>query len=387
MHAVRTAILALWAASLIYYVLSAYCLSSFFGKARRRAAARKGGFSHPVTLLVPMKGADPDSRGNVLRFLRQDYPEYQVIFGVADPADPAAALVRECIAQCPGADAELAVTGASGAANGKVGNLLGMYASARHDIIIIADADIRVGPDYMRAVAAEFGGEDIGLVTCPYRAVSPDGIGAALEALTINTELMPSVAVAQRLEGLSFALGATMAVRREALEAIGGFSVLADYLADDYQLGAKVREKGYALRLSGHVVDSVQGRVSVRGYLAHQLRWGRTYRACRPGGYFMTVITRGTPFALLYLFAAGFAPAGWAVLAAELLLRYSQAVFIEARYVKAPGVMKYVWLLPLRDVLGFMLWAWSFAGSRVSWRGEKFVIGPDGKMKRAGGAV
>ena len=381
MAAFQFIFLVLWLVAVSYYILSAYCLSSFLKKKKSVPAPADAGLP-PLTLMKPVKGIGPHSRVDFLSFINQDYPRFQVLFGLMDEDDPARPLIEELIARNPGKDIELVVSGEETGENRKVSNLHNMSRKAKYDILVIADSDMRVGPDYLRAVAAGFDRPSVGLVTCPYRGSWPENFGAALEALTINAEFLPSVTVAERLEGLSFALGATMAVRRGALGAIGGFPALADYLADDYQLGNKVKAAGYGIKLSGYIVDSVQGRESFAGYFSHQLRWGRTYRACRPVSYFFSVLTKGTPFSLLFLAASGFGRAGWLVVLAELAVRQAQARYMERALVKSAGTSGYYWLLPLRDLLGFAVWAMSFAGGNVRWKGTSFRVLSDGKMKK-----
>jgi len=337
-----------------------------------------------MTVLKPVRGADDDTYDNLSSFVRQDYPLFQVVFGIADADDTAAPVISRIISENPGTDIELVVSGEPIGANLKVSNLHYMTQTAKHDIIVVADADMRVDDGYLRAVAAGFDARDVGLVTCPYRGAYPEDVGAALEALTIDTDFLPSVAVAERLEGLSFALGATMAVRREALEAIGGFRSLADYLADDYQLGNRVKRAGWRLVLSDYVVDSVGRKEGLAGFFSHQVRWGRTYRVSRPGGYAMSGITKGTGVALLFLVSTGFSVSGWTVFLANAALRYVQAYFIETVHVRGPGVLSWLWLLPARDIAGFLIWAVSLAGDRVRWKSSVFRIEKDGRMTHTG---
>ncbi len=371
--------LILWLAALVFYVLSACCVRSFFTRESSRGKRPAKG-APPVSVLKPMKGADAHTYENLGSFIGQDYPSFQTIFGVAEPDDPAVPVIHRLMAENPGKDISLVISNRGAGPNRKVCNLINMYGSARYDIIVVADGDMRVGPDYLMAVAAGFDDPGVGLVTCPYRGAHPKGLGGALEALTIDTDFLPSVLVAERLEGLSFALGATMAVRREALEKIGGFAVLADRLADDYWLGNLVKKAGFRLKLSGCLVDSVQGDEGFKGYFGHQLRWGRTYRVCRPAGYFFSGITKGTALSVLFLAASGFSAAGWAVFSANLVLRYAQALYME-RYVKGPGVAARLWLLPVKDVISAVIWFLSFTGDTVAWKGGRFRIDREGRMR------
>ncbi len=331
----------LWLASLAFYAISTYCLASFY-----RRKTKPSNHTPPLTVLKPLKGKDENTYDNLKSFLVQDYPRFQVIFGVADENDPVIETVRRLMSEFPEVETDLVINGHEIGVNQKVSNLANMHEMSKYDIIVIADGDMRVGPGYLRAVADGFSDPTVGMVTCPYRGAYPMDAGSAFEALTIDTDFLPSVAVAQRLEGLSFALGATMAARREALDAIGGFKALADYLADDYQFGNKIQKAGYKLLLSQYVVDSIQGSESLRGYFSHQLRWGRTYRACRSKGYFLSVLTKGTAFSVMFLLASEFDRLGWAVCGLGIAIRYIQAAYIEAAFVKGPGVFRYLWLLP-----------------------------------------
>ncbi|MHB8174447.1 MAG: bacteriohopanetetrol glucosamine biosynthesis glycosyltransferase HpnI [Nitrospirota bacterium] len=380
MQVILAILLLLWLSSAAYYIISAYCLASFYKIAPPQIAVPPEDNFPSITVLKPIKGAEDGLYENLKSFIEQDYPSFQVIFGVSSRSDPAYAVAERLVSEYPGKRVLLVETGPARSFNRKVSNLSAMYAFAEYDIILIADADMRVGKDYLSRVSEGFSEPSVGLVTCPYRGCYPKSLGAAFEALTINADFFPSVTVAERLEGISFALGATMAVRREALLRIGGFEVLKDFLADDYQLGNRIYKSGYELKLSRFVVDSVQGRESFGEYFTHQLRWGRTYRACRPASYFFAGLTKGTALAALFLIASGFSPAGWAVLLIDLALRNSLAVRLEKKYIKAPGALKYYWLLPVRDLVSALIWALSFTGSGVSWKGESFKINREGRM-------
>jgi len=372
-------LLLLWLASVAFYAISLYTTRTFF---LNRVTDRSGSPSaaRPMSVLKPIRGADDDTYENLKSFIEQDHPEYEVIFGVADPEDPAAKVVNKLISEFPGRNLRLVSGTAHRTPNRKVGNLMAMYEVASHDTIVVADSDMRVGPDYLGSIAAGFDGDNVGLVTCLYRGAYPENVGAAFEALTIDTDFLPSVTVAKTLEGMSFALGATMAVTRKALESIGGFEALSGYLADDYMLGNMVDGAGYEVALSDYVVDAVCSENSFSHYFSHQLRWGRTYRFCRPKGYFMSVLTKGTAFATLFLIVSGFSAGGWALFLINLALRYIQAVHMESAYVKGPGVGAWMWLLPVKDLVSFAIWAMSFTGNDVSWKDERYRIDPDGRM-------
>jgi ceramide glucosyltransferase len=334
----------------------------------------------PVSLLKPLKGADAGLYENLASFCCQIYPEYQLVFAVAAADDPAVAVVRRLQADFPAADIVLTVDGTPHGANRKVTNLLNAWPQVKHEIIAISDSDIRVEPDYLQRLAPFFADPDVGLVTSLYRSPSAVSVAAAVEALGYSVEMAPNVIVAERLEGLSFALGASMACRRSAVEAIGGLVVLADYLADDYQLGNRIAKAGWRVELSGQLVESVVGSASLLAVLARQLRWSRTIRASRPGGYFASVVKDPLPAIILAFVAAGMTPA--AAGAALLLygVRSAVATLLSRYCVKDRLLPRYLWLLPVRDIVTFSVWLLAYAGNRVRWRGDTFRILPGGKM-------
>jgi ceramide glucosyltransferase len=264
--------------------------------------------------------------------------------------------------------------------NYKVCNLINAYPLARHDILIVCDSDIRVGERYLQEVCAPFADPAVGLVTSLYRSSDIPGVATAIEAMGFTAEMVPNVMVAQRLEGLSFALGASMAVRRKALEEIGGFPALVDYLADDYQLGNKVHLTGWRLLLSDYFVESIMHQESLKIVLSRQLRWSRTMRASRPRGYFASGITQPFPALLMAIILSGFTL--WGVAAALVLytLRSIVVTIFSRRYLKDGVFPRRLWLLPFRDLLAFATWGLAFTGNRVRWRGHIFRLLQGGKI-------
>ncbi len=360
---------------LLYGLFSLYCARDFFS---RRTSERT--FQPPVTILKPVKGMDAESFANFASFCRQDYPLFQIVFAVASPDDPVVDVIRTLISQYPEVDMELVVDERVYGSNYKVCNLMNAFPKAKYDILIICDSDVRVDQGYLGEVCSFFRDPAVGLVTSLYRSRDIRGYATALEALGFTAEMIPNVMVALKLEGLSFALGASMAVRREALEKIGGFPALVDYLADDYQLGNMISRAGYELALSGHFVESVMKRESLKGILSRQLRWARTMRISRPAGYFASGITQQVPLALFALIASDFSMTGWWAI---LLLAFTRVtvVFSYSRFfVRDHLIPRYIWLLPLRDFLAFGTWALSFLGNRVDWRGTRFRLLPGGKI-------
>jgi ceramide glucosyltransferase len=325
---------------------------------------------------------DAESFANFASFCSQDYPaQWQIVFACASETDPVIPVIRELQASFPECDIELVIDGRIYGPNYKVCNLINAFPLVKHGIIIVCDSDIRVGPNYLREVCSHFKDPQVGLVTSLYRTSEFQGAACAIEAMGFTIEMVPNVIVAQRLEGLSFALGASMAVRREALEEIGGFETLADYLADDYQLGNKVHLAGWRLVLSDEFVESVMHRERLSTVLSRQLRWGRTMRVSRPGGYFASVVTQPFPFACLALLLSGFSEAGLAAVAVLYLVRCSVGLVYSHNFLKDRIFPSYFPLLPIRDMLAFATWALAFLGNRVRWRGHLYRLLPGGKME------
>ena len=365
------------APALAYAALTLYCGRSFFAQKRELPQ-----FTPPVSILKPVKGVDGDSFENFASFCRQDYPQYQIVFAAASPADPVIPVIERLIAAYPDVDIALVIDGSIHGANYKVCNLMHAHAKAKHPLLIVCDSDIRVGERYLREVCAPFADPEVGLVTSPYRSSHVLGVGCAIEALGFCAEMMPNVMTALKLEGLTFALGASMAVRQEALDRIGGFGALVDYLADDYQLGNMVHRAGYRLELSPHFVESImRGDETLSEVLARQLRWGRTMRVSRPGGYLASGITLPFPAALMALLVSGFSSAGVAAAALLYLVRSAVAVTYSRTLVKDRLLPRWLWLLPIRDALSFGVWALSLIGNRVRWRGDLFRLDKGGRIK------
>jgi ceramide glucosyltransferase len=368
------------APALAYAAITLYCGRSVFGKSREIPD-----FTPPVSILKPVKGVDGDSFENFASFCRQDYPQFQIVFAAASNEDPVIAVIERVRAAFPEVDIALVVDGSIHGANYKVCNLMHAHQKAKYPLLIVCDSDIRVSKSYLREVCAPFADAEVGLVTSLYRSSGVQGVGCAIEALGFSCEMVPNVMAALKLEGLSFALGASMAVRQSALERIGGFAALVDYLADDYQLGNMIHRAGFRLELSTFFVESImRGSESVYEVLVRQLRWGRTMRVSRPGGYLASGITLPFPGACLALAVSGFSREGMAAAALLYLVRAAVAVSYSRAYVKDQLLPRWLWLLPLRDALSFGVWALSLAGNRVLWRGHLFRLSKGGKIVEIG---
>lgn len=361
--------------SSIYYLLCLWSAAAFL---RVRDTVRSSGWPQslpPISILKPLKGIDPEIYEGFRSHCQQDYPEYEIIFGVSDPADPAVASVEQLQREFPGRAIRLLVCPEVLGANVKVSNLEQMVQLARYEHLIINDSDIRVERDYLRRVIAPLADEHVGMVTCLYRGVAAPTLGSQLEALGISTDFCAGVLVAQQVEGaVRFGLGSTLAFRRKDLARIGGFRPIVDFLADDYELGRCIADLGLKVILSDIVVETHLPAYDVGGFLDHQLRWARGVRDARLGGYIGLAATFGLLWGLLYVIAAHAAPWSMVVLAAVFLLRIAVAVAIGKSVLQDSRVLGQLWLLPLRDLLAVFVWVVSFAGHTVVWRGETFEL-------------
>lgn len=365
--------------SLAYSLISLFCALKYF-KTKKNLTDVIPQLN--ISIIKPVKGMDEDSYNNFASFCRQDFSgEQQIVFAVASPDDPVIPVIRQLILDFPSHDIELCINPALHGPNYKVSNLINAFPQASHEIIIINDSDIKVPTEYLSSITSHFADAEVGLVTSLYRTSSVHGVATALEALGFTVEMIPNVMVARQLEGLTFALGASMAVRRTALEAIGGFAVLSDYLADDYQLGNKIYSAGWRIALDSCFVESVMKAENIATVMSRQLRWARTMRASRPGGYLASGITLPFPAILL---ATLLAPTLYIGLAASALLyavRLSVCTIFSRSFVNDSLLPSWLWLVPLRDMLAFFSWALSFLGNKVEWRGSRFILRPGGKIE------
>jgi ceramide glucosyltransferase len=383
LFALRLALLICVVAALAYYVTALWG-GWLWVRDRRRQRALGVNHTPPVTILIPVRGADRGADQNFASFCRQDYPEYQLVFGARDEDDPAVAVIQRLRADFPARRIELVISPAEIGHNAKVSNLQNMYARAAHDLLIIVDSDIRVGPDYLRRVVAPMQEARVGMVTCLYRGADAHTLAAVLEGLGHSATYAPEVVTARALEGIRFAFGSTILMRRALLEEIGGFRAVADYLADDFLLGHFTAAAGYQVVLSDYIVEHVSGEQTWRGLLRHQLRWARAIRISRPKGYAGLILTHGTATSLLLLAALNFSAFGWALLGATFTLRLFVAWRLGVVGLKDRLLARYLWLVPLRDLIGFGIWAAGLAGDKVQWRGTTFRILPGGKIKPVG---
>jgi ceramide glucosyltransferase len=372
------------ASSSVYYLLCLWSAAVFLRERRAGSSARTTQ-AHPllpsVSILKPLKGVDPKIYSSFRSHCLQEYPEYELIFGVSEADDPAVASVRQLQQEFPDRAIRLVVCDKIVGANVKVSNLEQMVGMARYEYLIVNDSDIQVENDYLKRVIAPFTNENLGMVTCLYRGVAADTLGSQLESLGIM-DFFASVLVARQLEGgLRFGLGSTLAFSRADLDRIGGFRAIVDYLADDYELGRRIANLGRRVELSDVVVATHLPSYTMQEFFAHQLRWARGVRDARAGGYFGLAATFGLTWASLNLVAAHGAPWSWMVLGGVVLLRFAVALVAGKFVLQDSQRMKHLWLLPLRDAVAVLVWLGSFAGTTVTWRGDTFQL-KNGRLLR-----
>ena len=355
------------------FAAAAYYLLALFA-AWRWKPHPAGGPTPPISLLKPMYGRDPDLYDALRSHALQDYPEFEILFGVRNPNDPAMQDIQRLQREFPSVPIRVVVVEGD-APNAKALSVARLAEHARYPILVINDDDILVEPGYFRAVAAPFQDPRTGVVTCLFRGRAGSWATRA-EAMGIATEFAPSAMVARLLGVIEFALGATMAVRADILLEIGGFEPIADYLADDYQLGLRVTQKGYQVAFAAATVETGLGSGNWSEVWQHQLRWARTVRISRPSGYYGYIVTNATFWALV-----AFAAAQWWPGTLALLLRILAGWVVGGRMLKDREVRRWFWLLPLRDLFALAIWTGACFGSTVYWRGRKLHLAPGGRLR------
>ena len=358
---------------------------------RREAEAelrKRPGFTPPLTLLKPLAGAEPDLETHLASFFEQDYPEFEILFCARQADDAGLDIARRVAVRYPKIATRFLSTGEPPYINAKVASMELMEKEAAHDILVISDSDVRVTPDYLRAVALPFADAKVGGMCCPYRGIaSGGGLWARLEAVGMSVEMTSGVLVARMMEGMQFVLGPTMAFRRETIRRMGGFKVTADYCADDFILGNETHKQGETVVLSHHAIDHIVINLSLMASLKHQVRWMKSTRFSRPKGHFGTALTFSMPFGLLGLLAGvllGHIAWGVVLLAWAIASREALSVAVGRGVVRDPSWFNLLVLYPVRDLMGFFFWAASYMGSRILWRGRVFQLLPGGKMRAAG---
>jgi ceramide glucosyltransferase len=329
----------------------------------------------PISILKPLAGLEDGLESNLRTFFEQDYPAFEILFAVGSVDDPAVAVVEKLRREHPHISTRLIVAGSPPYPNAKVYSLDRMLAVVANSLIVMSDSDTRVTPTLLRTVAAEFQNPRLGIATCPYRAMPGPSIWSRLEATGMNTDFMAGILVARMIEGMQFAVGPTIAARRPALESIGGFDRLKDYLAEDFVMGKFAAEAGYGVILSSYVIEHHIGNSALRQNATHRLRWARSTRRSRPAGYLGQLFTMPLPLGLIVCL---WHSAWWPVLVVALPMRALAAYVVSARVLKA----KLNWfLLPLEDLLAFGFWIAGFFGNTIVWRGRRYRLHRDGRFE------
>ena len=368
-------LLVLVAGSLVYCVLT--ILAAVRYRAVRPPELR---IAVPISVLKPLAGLDDGLEANLGTFFEQNYPRFEILFAVRSPDDPAIAVVERLRARYPGVPSRLMVVGEPPYPNAKVYSLDRMLAAAEHDLLVMSDSDIRATPDMLATIAAEFQAERLGLATCPYRAVPGRSFWSTLEAIGLNTEFIGGVLVARMLDGMKFALGPTIAARRQTLERIGGLDAVKDYLAEDFVMGKLAAECGDGVILSSYAIEHLIGAQPFAANMRHRLRWNRSTRRSRPWGYIGQVFTNPLPPALVL---CAVKPEWWPVLAVTAVVR-AAAGWATARHVlRDPLTRRLWWLTPLQDIASFLVWMAGFFGNTIVWRGRKYHLLRDGRFEPA----
>ncbi len=378
-QAIELATTALTVAGIGYFLASMVAARIFLGERRTPRAE----FTPAVSILKSLKGLDPGMMDAFRSHCRQNYAgEFELLFGVGSLDDPAAAAVTALKAEFPERGIRLVECPERLGTNGKVSTLVQLAPHARYEILLINDSDITVGPHYLQGVVCCFAPAahdtakaPVGLVTALFRGRAHGTLASRLEALAISTDFIPSVLLSKLLEGgMHYGLGSTLAVKREALEGVGGLLALVDQLADDYEMGVRIERAGYRVLLSAEVVETSVPAYTWHGFFDHQVRWLRTVRDARPAGYVGLIFTYGFAWALLNVLASGLSPVSLWLLGLSFFLRLAQAMTVGAEVLGDHEVLPNLWLLPFRDVVAMGLWVAAFAGDTIVWRGERFVL-------------
>ncbi|MHC5609448.1 MAG: bacteriohopanetetrol glucosamine biosynthesis glycosyltransferase HpnI, partial [Nostoc sp.] len=370
-------LLILCISSIWFYCYAIYAAITFFADPRPIDLE----FHPPVSILKPICGLDSDAYENLASFCQQDYPEYQIIFAVRSSKDPCIEVVEKVIANFSDLDILLIVSDRVIGTNLKVSNLANAVAKAKYEILVLADSDIRVGTDYLQRVIQPLQDESVGVVTCMYRTLTQGWI-STLEAISITTEFHAGVLVSHIQEnGIKYAFGCTIAIPKKVLEAIGGFEAIADYLADDFQLGYLPVQAGYKVVLSDYIVEHLHKGSTLIDVIKRQIRWALCKRVSRPWGYLGLIFTYGVVTSLLLLIATDGSMLGWLALCICWVTRLVMAWVVGTISLKDPIVKKFVWLVPGCDLLSFAIWCFGFIGNTIEWRGQKMKLTKDGKLQ------
>jgi ceramide glucosyltransferase len=371
-----------WLPAVLVAGSTAYCLLVLEAARRykRRQSVRTGpaGPRRPVSILRPLAGLDDGLEENLRSSFEQEYPEFEILFAVAEASDPAAAVVSRLQEEYPHVPSRLVVTGVPHYPNRKVWALEKMTAEARYDLLVMSDSDVRVTASMLEVINREFGDPYLAVLTCPYRAVAGPSVWSRLEAAGMNTEFIGGILTARMLEGMRFAVGPTIAARKAAIHALGGWAAFRDYLAEDFVLGMRATGLGMGVGLSSYVIEHRIGSSDFRSNMKHRLRWVRSTRRSRPAGYLGEIFTKPLPWALLLGFVA---PDWWLLSIAAILARSAAAWATSIWVLGGPVSLASAWLIPAQDMLSLVFWFAGLFGNTIRWRGHTYYLHRDGRFE------
>lgn len=370
---------------LVYNLISSWYIWRFFHE--RQDSKVRCHVYPPISILKPIYHTSPELARNLASFCIQNYPDYEIIFVAADPNDSAVRTVRELMDKESLPNARLIFSLENRGPNYKIGNLVAALREARHEVIVISDADMRVNDCYLKEVAGALEQSDVGLVTCLYYSSGYDHLAGALEALFVQSDFIPGVIMARKLEGLSFAFGSTLALTRATLVRAGGLEALKSYLADDYQLGNRIQKLGLRVEVLSYLMEHRSSVQRFRDFWRHQLRWEITIRVSRPGGHAASVLIHSTTFAVVCLVLLHFSLMGWIVLSGIVLARLSSFCLLNKLVIHNSRLTRYMWLLPLKDLLATVIWAMSMITRKVNWGGRLYKVHKDGTFVEEPGST
>ena len=373
----RLVLLILAIAPLAYYITAILATVRFFSRARSKPPSE---FRPPVSILKPVRGVDFGSYENFSSFCRQDYEEYEILLCVNEMSDPALPIIRRVMAEFPQRHIRILSGAPQLGTNRKVNNLALLAREAQHDFLAQSDADVRVGPNYLREVMAPFADPAVGVVSCFYRGITEPTLAAELEAIGAASDFFGGALVADWMEGVTFALGASVATTKTWLGKIGGYENMADFLADDYEIGNRVHKAGGKVLLSREPVWTMYPALNLREFWEHQVRWARTNRLLRPASFFGLIVTHGLPWAVAAAVVAPTALISAGYLTAYLVLRLTAAWTVGIWGIGDDVLRRKLWLVPMRDAVHFVVWLGAFTSNRVKWGGVEYAI-ENGKMK------
>ena len=368
----------------VFLALALLGAAKFHRDARRQMqAAERVASLPPVSLLKPVHGLEVRLKENIESFFHLDYPQYEILFAADTEDNTALGVVREVCARYPQIRTRVIVTGRPPWPNPPAYSFYRMTELAAHDILVTSDSDVEVQPNYLREVVPPLLDPGVGMLTCVYRGKNVGGFWSAVHAIGMSVEMTAGVVTANLLEGMKFGLGPTIVVRRDALEKIGGYSVLGDYFANDFVIGNLIEKAGYRVVLSRHVIDHVVAPMTFRRVWQNQARWAKSTRWSRPWGHLGSGLTFAMPYGLLGFLAAAAMGRVWlavALLAAAIVNRAIESWAIGWGITRDPRARNALWLFPIRDLLGFVVWCASYVGKQTVWRDIDYVLAGEGRI-------